>query len=154
MHKHHFLPRQSLGIDLAPRWYHFHTDASLRISFNDVETEAERWRYHGTGSARLTKNWDLNPSTSPQHALEGFYHIKKMRCSLLLVPLFIRGERSESISALSSYSPLRNAASLLQKSLRAEEMHYVFFFSPFFLMWNPHCCCCARPLALLHYVML
>lgn len=31
-----------------------------------------------------------------------FYHIKKMRCSLLLVPLFIRGKRSESINALSS----------------------------------------------------
>lgn len=57
-----------------------------------------------------------------------FYHIKKMCCSLLLIPLFIWGKRSESINALSSYSPLRNAASLLQKSLRAEEMHYVFFF--------------------------
>lgn len=67
----------------------------------------------------------------PQHiAAAHTYHIKKMCCSLLLIPLFMWGKRSESINALSSYSPLRNAASLLQKSLRAEEMHYVFFFFP------------------------
>lgn len=69
-----------LSVDLAPVWYHFHTDASLCVSFNEAQAEVERPRYHGTGSAGPLKK----PNSSGASLLQAL--LSRCGNALLSVP--------------------------------------------------------------------
>lgn len=116
-----------LGIDLAPLWYHFHADASLCVSFNEAQAEAERRRYHGTGSAGASKEAKLQRCIAAASAF-----IALRRCFALCSSSHFLSEGTEvnQLTPPPSSSPLGCAASLFPKSSHIEEMHYGVFFPP------------------------